>query len=144
MAAHHEGDLAELRTVVMRAREQALQITRAAQAARAQLQPQREQLRQELEQSRREVHDALRNGQLGPEQRALVERIERGETSWRAVASGQDEHWSAVGFRESFGERLEQLVQDLREDPGFRDEHETVLRRADELRRAHDPGRNPS
>lgn len=144
MAGNHGGnhatgpqaDLAELRTIVMRAREQAQEITRAAQAARAQLQPQRDQLRQEREQSQREVRDAMRNGQLGPEQRAVVERIERGETTWRAVASGEDDHWSAVGFRESLGERLEALVEDLREhDPEFRDEHEAALRNAADVRR---------
>lgn len=134
--AGHDVDLAELRTIVARAREQALQIARTAQAARAQLQPERDQLRRQREQVQQELRDAHRLHQLGPEQRALMDRIERGETSWRAVASGQDDHWSAVGFRESFGERLEQLVEEMREeDPEFRQEHEETIRAAEQVRR---------
>lgn len=131
MSETYDAELAELRTTVMRAREQAMQITLAAQRARAGLAEQREQLRLERERAQQDLRDSLRNGELGPEQRALVERIERGETSWRDVMTGADGHRSALDFRESFGDRLEQLVEQLRQaDPQFRDEHDATLRAA--------------
>lgn len=139
MAGRAEQDLAELRTVVARAREQAHQLAREARAGRAALQAQRAQLRAEREKLEGDARAAYRNGTLGHEERALMARIERGETTWTAVAHGTDDHWTAVGLRSAVGEQVEAEVEALRaDDPEFLVEHEAALRSADELaRRAH-------
>lgn len=50
--------------------------------------------------------------------------------------SGADDHWTATGMRESFGERLEQVVEELREeDADFRDQHDDALRAASDAAR---------
>ena len=136
MTGPAEADLAELRTVVARAREQALQLTREARAGRAALQEQRAQLRAERERLEREALAAYRNGTLGHQERALVERIDRGETTWRAVAAGTDDHWTAAAVRESVGEQVEEQVEQLRaENPDFLRDHEAAIRLADEMAR---------
>lgn len=131
-----DPDLVELRTVVLRAREQALGLAQEAEAMKAELAELREQLAGERREEEQAVRDALRNGQLPPEQRALVERIERGETSWRAVVHGEDDHWSAQDFRTDLGDRLGALVEELRrDDPEFRAEHDQALADAAEVAR---------
>ena len=48
---------------------------------------------------------------------ALVERVLTGQTTWRAVYSGEDDHWTAVEHRERFGRELSEGVEQLvRED----------------------------
>ncbi|MDN4162856.1 hypothetical protein [Nocardioides abyssi] len=137
MSQGNDRDLAELRTVVLRAREQALGLAREAEAMKAELSRMREELVRERREEEQAARDALRNGQLPPEQRALVERIERGETTWRAVVHGEDDHWSAQDFRTDLGGRLEDLVQELREtDPEFRAEHDQALADAAEVARS--------
>ncbi|MFC4783644.1 hypothetical protein ACT8ZV_04170 [Nocardioides sp. MAHUQ-72] len=132
MAAHGpEAELAELRTVVLRAREQAMQVTLTAQRARAALQAERDRLRQQRDDSERALRDDLRAGRLDPGSRQVAERLERGETSWRAVLSGQDDERSSSQFRESVGERTRAIVAELREhDPEFRRAHDTALEQA--------------
>ncbi|HEU5038701.1 MAG TPA: hypothetical protein VFT70_16970 [Nocardioides sp.] len=127
-----EAELAELRTVVARAREQAMQITLAARRVRAEMAPLREQLRRQQEETDRAVRDALRNGELGPEQRALAERVVRGETTWHDVLTGADDHWTAVALREDVAADVEEVVAQLREaDEDFRAEHDRLLRAKD-------------
>lgn len=128
-----EQDLAELRTVVARAREQAFRVTREAQAGRAALAEARDRAREQREGLEREALAALRNGTLGHEDRALMERIDRGDTTWQAVSHGTDDHWTARGLRDRVGEQVEDLLGELREDPDFRMEHEAALRAADEM-----------
>lgn len=128
-----EQDLAELRTVVARAREQAHEVAREARAGRAALAEARAQVRAQREALEREARSALRHGTLGHEERALMERIDRGETTWEAVSHGTDDHWTARGLRERVGEQVEDVLQDLREDPEFRVEHDAALRAADEM-----------
>ncbi|GAA2155078.1 hypothetical protein GCM10009844_41780 [Nocardioides koreensis] len=131
-----EADLTELRTVVARAREQALRLTREAQAGRAALQEQRAQLRAERQRLERDALAAYRNGTLGHQERALVQRIDRGETTWRAVAAGTDDHWTAAALREAVGEQVEEQVEQMREaDPDFLREHEAAIRSAEEMAR---------
>jgi type IV secretory pathway VirJ component len=131
-------DLAELRTVVARAREQALALTREAKAGRAALQQQRDQLRTQRLKLEAEARTAYRADQLGHEERALMQRIERGETTWQAVASGADDHWTASRVREAVGEQVEVELEELRrDDPEFRAEHDATLLAAEQMKRGN-------
>lgn len=136
MTGPAEADLTELRTVVARAREQALRLAREARAGRAALQEQRAQLRAERQRLERDALAAYRNGTLGHQERALVQRIDRGETTWSAVAAGTDDHWTATALREAVGEQVEEQVEQMREDdPDFVREHEAAIRSAEEMAR---------
>ena len=131
-----QADLAELRTVVMRAREQAMGLAREARAGRAALAEARQQLRTERERLERDALAAYRNGQLEPQDRALVKRIDDGDTTWAAVAHGTDDHWTAQATREQVGEQIEETLEEMRaEDPEFLVEHETTIAEAEAMAR---------
>ena len=86
--------------------------------ARADLAPRVEQARADREAPAEELRHDARNGQVPAEDRALVQRVVDGETTWRAVYSGEDDHWAAVQHRERFGEELAAGVERLSlEDP---------------------------
>ena len=134
------ADLDELRTVVMRAREQALSLTREARAGRVALAEARAQLRGERERLERDAMAAYRNGQLDPEDRALVKRIDDGDTTWTAVAHGTDDHWTARAAREQVGAQVEETLEEMRaEDPEFLMEHEAAIASAEEMARRVQP-----
>jgi hypothetical protein len=127
-----DAELAELRTIVARAREQAMATTSAMRRARAALAPMREQLERERAVAHQDLRNALRNGDLAAEQRALVERLTRGETTWREVLMGGDDHWSATALRDQLATGLGEVVERLREqDDEFRAAHDRLLREAD-------------
>lgn len=44
--------------------------------------------------------DEARDGDAGRAREVLQRRIDEGETTWRSVMSGADDHWSAVEVRE--------------------------------------------
>ncbi|NYD56174.1 hypothetical protein BKA08_000412 [Nocardioides marinisabuli] len=126
-----QDELAELRTAAARLREQAAAVTREMHEVRDALRSERERLhRERLEEERRSTEVRWR-GELPPERAAVALRVERGETTWRDVVSGRDEHSSARAFRTVFAHEVEVAVQDLRDnDPEFRAEHDDALLRA--------------
>lgn len=126
-----QDELAELRTATARLREQTAAITREMHEARDKLRSERERLRRERLEEERRSAEAHRRGELPPERAAVAQRVERGETTWRDVVSGRDEHSSARAFRAVFAREVEVAVQDLRDDdPEFRAEHDEALLRA--------------
>lgn len=115
-----EQDLAELRTVVLRAREDLARLTADLREATRALAPELEQARRERLQAERDFLEAHRDGRLAPELRDLARRIDRGETSWERIAHGEDQDPTAVRFREQAGEELVATVATLRTlDPEF-------------------------
>lgn len=115
-----ELDLAELRTVVLRAREDLTRLTSELREATRALAPELEQARRERLEAEREFLEAFRNGQLEPGQRDLARRLDRGETTWERIAHGEDQDPTAVRFREQAGEELAATVATLRTlDPDF-------------------------
>lgn len=140
MPGRHEAELDELRTIVLRAREEARALTEYAVSAREALADERARLTARREELEAATLDAHRNGQLGHEERALVDRVERGETSWTAVAHGTDQHWTAEGLRARVADGVEETLDELLvSDPDFRDEYLRVQQTADETTRG--PGR---
>lgn len=131
-----QADLAELRQIVNRAREQTHELTESIKAARAGLAEERARIQAERLRLETEARHAHRNGQLGHGERALVDRIDRGETTWQAVVNGTDDHWTAEGARRELGEGVEAMVEDLRDnDPEFMREHERALEEQSSVRR---------
>jgi uncharacterized protein (DUF3084 family) len=130
--AETEGEalLAELRTLVTRARDEAESVRRGAEIQRDALRGELEQARAEREEAQRAFRDAHRNGQLDPDARALARRLEDGETSWEAVAHGQDDHWTARVRRERvIGEVTEAVETMTLLDPEFAADLERVRER---------------
>ena len=126
------SDLVELRGMAARLREQTRRIAAEADQQKAALREQRRVLHREREQTEKETRDAWRRGELPPEQAAVVQRIERGDTSWAAVVHGTDSHSSAREFRASFARQTESVVEELREsDPEFRAAHDGALAAAE-------------
>ncbi|GAW49979.1 MULTISPECIES: hypothetical protein [unclassified Nocardioides] len=126
-----QAELAELRAVVSRAREQAQQITQAAQASRAGLRQEAERIRAERDRAERELRDDVRRGSVDPETRQLAEKLVRGEVSWRDVLTGDE----GAELRSELGDQVETIVEELRAtDSSFREAHDSTLRAAAELR----------
>jgi hypothetical protein len=111
-----EADMAELRTTVARVRAETAAFRERMERARAELAPRVERARADREVAMEELRHEFRNGQVPAEDRALVQRVLDGETTWRAVYSGEDDHWTAVQHRERFGAELTAGVERLVED----------------------------
>lgn len=75
--------------------------------------------------SREELLARAREGSLGPEWERLAPRLERGETTARAIFSGEDTSPDAVALRERAAEATEQF--DLAEIPVDDEELEAEL-----------------
>lgn len=108
-----ESDMAELRTMVARLRNDNAAFRDRMERAKADLQPRVERARADREQAMAELRDDYNNGQVPAEDRALIRRIMQGETTWRAVFTGEDDHWTAVDYRERFGGELAAGVDEL-------------------------------
>lgn len=114
-------DLAELRTLVARLRQE-------AEALRTSVQEIGDSAREQLQQSREERDRALaglaqagRAGDLGDVGRRLSRRIDDGETSWLDVLHERDPRPDAAALRRSASIAVESLVDELVEhDPELR------------------------
>jgi hypothetical protein len=116
------ADMAELRTTVNRLRAETAAFRDRMEQVKADLAPRVEQARADREAAMAELRHDFANGQVPAQDRALVERVLTGQTTWRAVYSGEDEHWTAVEHRERFGRELSDGVERLvREDDDLAD-----------------------
>lgn len=66
----------------------------------AEVEIERAQLRAAREQAEAEYAEQARGGEAGRAREELQRRIDDEETTWRAVMSGEDRHWSAIEVRE--------------------------------------------
>lgn len=125
-----ERDLAELRAVAARAREQADEVAERAEAVAAGLRAERESLERELRREQWEqpsLEERLRQGQVPPEHRALAERIVRGETTLDDVLHGRDLHPTAQAYRQEAAVRARETLDELlASDPEFAEQYETA------------------
>jgi hypothetical protein len=67
------------------------------------------------EAAERDRSEKARSGELGPEQRRLQERIDRGQTSWQAVVSGADTSPEAAETRTQLDRAAETFTAALSE-----------------------------
>jgi hypothetical protein len=107
------ADMAELRTTVSRLRAETAAFRDRMVQAKAALEPRAERARADRQAAMADLRHDLNNGQVPAQDRALVERVLTGQTTWRAVYSGEDDHWTAVEHRERFGRELSDGVEQL-------------------------------
>ncbi len=131
-----EADMAELRTTVSRLRAETAAFRDRMEQVKADLAPRVERARADREAAMAELRHDAANGQVPAQDRALVQRVLDGQTTWRAVYSGEDDHWTAVEHRERFGRELSEGVEQLvREDDELADLLHDLQRRTGEERR---------
>lgn len=133
---HDAGGLRQLRVALGDALAElesiAEELRREAAEVRADVEHERARLLAERERAEAAARESL---QADPARRVLQRRVDDGSTSWRAVLSGADDHWSARAVRA-------ELVSDARatiaaieaedSDPGARRAH--AVRTNDEER----------
>lgn len=132
-------DLGALRTEFRQAMREIEQVTTQLRASNRALQDdlqgQLEELRRQRAEAESEYAQQARDGAAGQARKRLQERMDRGETTWREVMSGQDEHWSAEDVREEIARDARQEVDRLElQDEEFRRTYrqDAVLRRGQE------------
>lgn len=130
------ADLGALRTEFRQAMREIEQVTSELRATNHALQQelsgQLEELRRQREEAQEDYARAARDGEAGPARKRLQERMDRGETSWRDVLSGRDDHWSAEDVRAEVARDARQEIDRLEsEDDEFRRTYrqDAVLRR---------------
>lgn len=132
-------DLGDLRTEFRQAMREIEQVTDQLRATNRSLQQdlqgQHEELRRQRREAEGEYAEQARRGEAGQARRRLQERMDRGETTWRDVLSGRDDHWSAEDVREEIARDARQEIDRLElEDEEFRRTYrqDAVLRRGQE------------
>lgn len=102
-----------------------------------QVRAERDALRETRERCTNELAAAARAGEQGPARRELQRRLDLEQTTWRAVMSGQDEHWSAVEVRaEVVGDARRTIDELEKDDPEFSESYREVA----PLRADKEPG----
>ena len=121
--------LAEMQRVADELREQSVTML-------AQVDAERMALREARERATEEYAEQARDGDAGRAREELQKRIDREETTWRAVMSGEDQHWSAVEVRDEIvGDARGEVDQLEREDPRLSEQYRAhaTLRRGDRI-----------
>lgn len=134
-------DLSALRTEFRQAMREVEQVTAELRATNRALETdlrgQLEELRRRRGEAEGEYAEQARRGDAGPARKRLQERMDRGETTWRDVLSGRDDHWSAQDVRDEVARDARREVDRLEaEDEEFR----RTYRRDAVLRRGQDTG----
>ena len=150
MAADHELErsLGELRASGRRLDDDLAEFRRGLSSARAEV----DRLRAAAVAERRrdlaedaQARDSARRGEQGPAMQELQRRLDRDETSMRAVMTGEDEHWSAREVRAAVVGGFRRAVDDLvEEDPEFSDRFANVSDLPADRRAGEWPDETPS
>ena len=96
MAALH----AEMRDALAEMQQVADELRAQSASLLAEVDAERAQLREARERATEEYAEGAREGEAGRAREELQRRMDREETTWRAVMSGEDQHWSAVEVRD--------------------------------------------
>lgn len=126
--------LAELQQATDELREQSASFLSDVEAERA-------RVRAERERAESAYAEQARDGEAGDARRELQERLDRDETTWRAVISGADEHWSAREVRtQVVGEARAEIdaIEESDPDLAARYRAHARLRRDDRTGEWHD------
>lgn len=129
LSAEMREALAEMQQVADELRAQSASLLAEVQAERA-------VLREARERASEEYAAEARAGEAGQAREELQRRIDRGETSWRQVMSGEDQHRSAVQVREEIvGEARAEVDRMERDDPAMSERYRAhaTLRRGDRI-----------
>ncbi len=115
-----------LQAALTESRQQAREATASLRRLAAHLGAERDTFRAESARRIQELQADARRGQLGPEQERLQRRVDAGETTWRAIASGADDDPGAVVARGHLAANLARLREELEEDPAFQEADEAA------------------
>lgn len=102
---------------------------------RASMERDREALKREHAERQRENAERARSGEMGQERAQLQRRIDKGETTWAKVISGEDDHPSAAAARRNIDQNLETIAEKVREDPRFAEANQEAQEYAADIRR---------
>jgi hypothetical protein len=90
----------EFRAAITEVQEISDQLRTQSASFLAEIEVERAQLRAAREQALAEYAEEAREGDAGRAREELQRRIDAEETTWHAVMSGADDHWSAIEVRE--------------------------------------------
>ena len=109
-------DVAALRTLVARLRQETEAIRLEAEATRDAVRAEAAQSRVERDQALAELHRAARDGELGDVGRRLARRVEDGSAQWVDVLHERDPTPDAAALRSDAASSLGRLVDELAQD----------------------------
>ena len=113
------SDNPALQAALEESRQQAREATSSLREMAAHLSAERDRFKAESARRIEELQREARRGDLGPDQERLQRRVDAGETSWRDIASGADEHPSAEAARAGLSQNLTELAEELQLDDAF-------------------------
>ncbi|HXH78334.1 hypothetical protein [Nocardioides sp.] len=108
-----DAQMAQLRSQVAGLREQTAAFRDRMEQAKAQLQPRAERARADRAEAQQELRRQFEQNDLPDEDRALVARVLKRETTWHDVMSGADEHATAVDYRARFATQFNAAVEQV-------------------------------
>lgn len=109
---------AELRQALAEMQQVTDELRRESASLLAQVEAERAALRADRLRAGEEYAERARAGEAGRAREELQRRIDREETTWRAVMSGADQHWSAVEVRDEIaGDARAEVDRMELEDP---------------------------
>jgi hypothetical protein len=127
---------AEMRLALAEMEQAADELRSQSASLLAEVEVERQQLREARERATQEYAEQARDGEAGAAREELQDRIDQGETTWREVLSGEDQHWSAVEVRDEIvGDARAEVDRVEREDPEMSERYRrhATLRRGDRI-----------
>lgn len=128
----YDSEIESLRAQLRNIQESALS---ELNTLRASMERERDALKREHAERQREQAERARSGEMGQEMAQLQRRIDKGETTWAKVTSGEDNHPSAVAARRNIDKNLEVIAEKVREDPQFSEVNQQTQDYVAEVRR---------
>lgn len=127
----YDPEIESLRNQLRSIRESAMS---ELSAMRASMERERDALKKEHKERQKEYAERARNGEMGRDIQQLQSRIDKGQTTWAKVTSGEDTHPSAEAARRNIDQNLEAIAEKVREDPQFTEANEQAQEYADGVR----------
>ena len=126
-----------LQAALAESRQQAREATASLRQLASHLGAERDTFKAESARRIQEMQAEARRGVLGPDQERLQRRVDAGETTWRAIASGVDDDPSAEAARVHLSTHLNALRQELEEDEAFQEANAAARAQQERARPEH-------
>lgn len=123
-----------LRAALENARREKNDAVSGLRTLAASIRKEHETFKRERDGRRDQRAKAAREGELGPDLQRLQMRIDRNETSWDDVIAGRDNHPSAVVARQNIRTKLEEIAEEVQQDPEFVEEQLELQRKEARMR----------
>lgn len=128
----------QLRAAVRRSNEAKSSAVADIRALTASIRRSHAQFKAEAAGRRTEREEANRRGDNGPEVQRVQQRVDRGETTWKAVRDGSDDHPSSIRVRQMIAGNLDHLAATMARDPELAEQQRELDLRNAELERLRD------